>query len=416
MNSENSELILTKNEKLSLDELLHEKGLSNYDVIIEAGSQKGDNFMGKIARIIIKTTTTPELKLILKCSIRNGEFRTIFPHNRMFQREIFMYTKYLPELYKIQCTNQLQNGLMPVPHVHKYSWKDCNEFILMDDMKHHGYEMLDRRKYLNMDHCKLVLHQLAHFHGLGFVMKHTQPQLFEKWSSDKQTNMIASNLLRNTSYEQKLMEMFTRASLALDPFTDEDILRKFLAYKNSMLKNLMDLEDPEQKDNYCVFVHNDCWINNLLFQYENSSKIIPKKLCLIDWQISNINSPIKDVSYFLYQSTDPNLLTENFSKLMDYYYEQLTECIEKCHLSIETVYPYDIFEKHLKRYMRHGVHYMIITGALHLSNEDEIPNHTMNMDKDRFTEDTLNIRSKNDQLYNLRIRGVIKHAILNNFL
>ncbi|XP_044728472.1 uncharacterized protein LOC123292035 isoform X2 [Chrysoperla carnea] len=313
-------------EAETIDEIIREENIINFTKTIEAGSQKGDNYLGGIYRIIIKgidsiTKEPRELYLILKCSARGGEFRESFPHNIVFQHECYMYNEYLPKLYDIQKKYGIENGLKNVAKLYKYSTVDMDEFIVLEDMKQKGFVMLNRQECLDLQHCKFVLRQLAYLHGLGFVFKHKNQQEFQKM-----TEHLVSPFQHMDRPEFRIF-MENVAKKALGTLDENTNVYKGFVELQKNLHDTMDQLKIADKE-YSIVVHNDCWNNNFLFKYEDENDPTkPTNICLIDWQISELHSPVKDLSYFIYNCTSSELRNSHFNDLLNYYYEQLTQVI-----------------------------------------------------------------------------------------
>ncbi|XP_044728468.1 uncharacterized protein LOC123292032 [Chrysoperla carnea] len=409
-------------EAETIDEIIREENIINYTKTIQAGSEKGDNYMGGIYRIIIKgvdseTHNPRELSLILKCSARAGAFRESIPHNTVFKREVFMYDKYLPELYKIQEENGLENGFKKVAKLYKFCIDDLDEFLIFEDMKEKGFTMLSRLQYLNLEHCHFVLRQLAYLHGLGFVFKHQKPELFEKLTSNITNAFYELDNLKHNVFIEHMKAMTNKAAESLE--NDTENLKKFKDFQLQLRDKVEFLIKPEFVDKkYSILLHNDCWNNNILFKHENENiSTKPSDACFLDWQISELHSPVKDLSYFIYNCTSSELRNSHFNDLLNYYYEQLTQVITDCNCSIDVCYPRTVFDDHVKRFFAYGVIFALMTIPLVTSDSDDIPDHfNMEISDEQSGLSAFNFKTKNDAIYKIRMSGILKHAIANKFI
>jgi aminoglycoside phosphotransferase (APT) family kinase protein len=82
--------------------------------------------------------------------------------------------------------------------------------------------------------------------------------------------------------------------------------------------------DPEA---FNVLNHGDMWCNNMMFIYDSENKL--QDALLVDYQISNYGSPIMDLCYFLFSSTQFEIKLSEFEYFFQYYHENLTECLTK---------------------------------------------------------------------------------------
>lgn len=129
-----------------------------------------------------------------------------------------------------------------------------------------------------------------------------------------------------------------------------------------------------------------------------------------------MHSPVKDLSYFIYNCTSSELRNSHFNDLLNYYYEQLTQVITDCNCSIDVCYPRNVFDDHVKRYFKHGIVYALLLMPLFTSDSDEIPDHFSNESREENKDWITNIKSKNEDVYRKRMNSIITHAFENNFI
>lgn len=92
----------------------------------------------------------------------------------------------------------------------------------------------------------------------------------------------------------------------------------------------------------------------------------PVDVILFDYQLTRYASPVTDISYYLYMSTNGEFLKKHYDLIIEIYYGTLSAVLRQCDLEVDKVYPRSIFEKHLKDYSVLGliealVSMMIIT-------------------------------------------------------
>lgn len=130
-----------------------------------------------------------------------------------------------------------------------------------------------------------------------------------------------------------------------------------------------------------------------------------------------MHSPVKDLSYFIYNCTSSELRNSHFNDLLNYYYEQLTQVITDCNCSIDVCYPRNVFDDHVKRFFVHGAIFSLITIPIVTSDIDDIPDHyNMEISDEQSGLSAFNFKTKNDALYKIRMSGILKHAIANKFI
>jgi thiamine kinase-like enzyme len=92
----------------------------------------------------------------------------------------------------------------------------------------------------------------------------------------------------------------------------ETIASKLKNFGKKMISKSIDLYKRNDLS-FNVFNHNDLWINNFMYKYENS---IVKDVLLLDYQLSYWGSPAIDINYFLYSSVKDDVREKNFDKLI----------------------------------------------------------------------------------------------------
>jgi thiamine kinase-like enzyme len=78
----------------------------------------------------------------------------------------------------------------------------------------------------------------------------------------------------------------------------ETIASKLKNFGQTMISKGIELYKRDDRS-FNVFNHNDVWINNLMYKYENARV---KDVLLLDYQLSCWGSPAIDLNYFLYGS------------------------------------------------------------------------------------------------------------------
>lgn len=85
----------------------------------------------------------------------------------------------------------------------------------------------------------------------------------------------------------------------------------------------------KRKDSrFNVMCHGDIWANNVMFKYNKDSGKVEECL-LVDFQISNYNSPMLDLLYFIYSSTRHDIKMQKVDQILHYYHAQLVANLKK---------------------------------------------------------------------------------------
>merc|ERR1712071_715372 len=137
-----------------------------------------------------------------------------------------------------------------------------------------------------------------------------------------------------------MCQMFQK--LALKSAEDCILVLRHLDYKEASdwlqeqmqhLEGIFSLMDPSIAGPLTCFAHGDCWNNNILYRYDDSTgKVVEARL--IDWQILLLSGPGRDVHRFLTSSTTPEMRKEIGKQLIDHYVDSLMSALEKLGLSL----------------------------------------------------------------------------------
>lgn len=81
----------------------------------------------------------------------------------------------------------------------------------------------------------------------------------------------------------------------------------------------------------------------------------PVDVILIDYQLTRYASPVTDIAYFMYMSTEKELRGKHYETLLQIYYGTLAAVLRECNLNVDFIYPRYIFESHLQEYSVFGL-------------------------------------------------------------
>ncbi|XP_059621218.1 uncharacterized protein LOC132264899 isoform X2 [Phlebotomus argentipes] len=205
----------------------------------------------------------------------------------IFDREIDMYTKVLPEMKKIM--DSIGDNEQMSPRILYYSRE--LPIIIFEDITKQGYEM--NQEFWDFDNTIKILKKLAKFHALSFYMndnKYAHKMDFENYKPI---------LITEKSIDQ--MQTFVNGLSSLVEEIDtwpgfEDIARKLEGVIPTLLKAVLDIYKPNPEPGFNVLCHGDFNLKNLM--YKKNGKDIDNML-FIDFQMSFWTSPAVDLLYVM---------------------------------------------------------------------------------------------------------------------
>lgn len=191
MKNDDAEFIHLPNDiyETALNEIIKNNcNLSNQqcEIFCSAGSAKGDNYIGVVYRISVKSKedNLEKLNLIIKLPPQNAARREQFFARPCFVREIDFYDNLYPLYKKFQEEKGIdveKEGFHHVPFCYKTLVDDPYEGLYFEDLKAKGFEMFDRHKNVTKEQVVLVMKSLAKFHAISYSIKDQTPELIQSY-------------------------------------------------------------------------------------------------------------------------------------------------------------------------------------------------------------------------------------------
>lgn len=180
----------------------------------------------------------------------------------MFEKEGQFYTTLEPAL-SLQLT-ALGHESLRVPKNHHVCLDRGREFMIMEDLRIHGFRMHDRRKGLDTSHVVLVMKELASLHAASILLKINRgPELLnivlaKDWMNyDKATHDFL---------KVKYSGHVDNAIVTLEKVGGYDRTVAWLQRVKPRALEILE-EQTKNADVFNVVCHGDCWNNNVLFRY-----------------------------------------------------------------------------------------------------------------------------------------------------
>ncbi|XP_067004270.1 uncharacterized protein [Anabrus simplex] len=300
---------------------------------VKAAVAAGENFGSVLYRAtteytLSKRRTTQTYTLIIKTLPCDGIIRQMLELRKFFTKEIFMYRYTIPEMYET-----MQKYLSPGTSVEPIAPKEypCSleNTIVLEDLRILGYKVADRRKGLNLEHCLVVMKQLAVFHAMSFALYKRNPQIMFNFQENMYTEDNRHAVKGTIEPGLKVAAEVVETWEGFERFGSK--IRKLA---ETAVDRLLELIKPE-KDKFQVLNHGDLWVNNILFQYSfTTGEVMTARF--IDFQMSRFVSPALDLQYFLHTSPCEVVRTRCVDQLLQCYHSKLDETLRtlKCEADI----------------------------------------------------------------------------------
>ncbi|XP_045448230.1 uncharacterized protein LOC123656606 [Melitaea cinxia] len=389
--------------------------------LVVFGTDEIDCFLGGLHCVLIKGLregAKVNIRVLIKWHsnpIDRIHFRSAY------QRECVFYRHIVPRLVELQQSYEIIEGLkIKFPNCILADTEDNEEKIVLHF--NNDFKLLSRYCKLDFSHSSIVLKNLAKLHGLSFVLQKTSPNDFEYIRNlcDKDVQYADPD-----NIPELLFDYFKESLEIVD---NREIKAKLEEISPHILELLSKSTAPVR--NYSTICHADCWNNNLLFKYQvndinymlylsankyshisfptfkNTGKR-PVDVIFVDYQLVRYASPVTDISYFLYMSTDQEILCNHYDQLLNIYYGTLSAVLRQCSLEVSDIYPKEIFQKHLREYSVLGLIETLISMKIITADTDE----ALKMTKMKYylsePSGYSGCNTKNQAFYVERINGVV---------
>ncbi|CAG9830311.1 unnamed protein product [Diabrotica balteata] len=404
---------LSEQQKKIIDKVAKQNGFCDYQVVSNAGSFKGDNFMGIISSILIKSGDKT-LELVLKSAHTNEAFRKAAPLHDAYEREIYLYEHVFEEFKKFQEQYNIVDQFTSVPKAYLCSSEDGHEGLLMENLKTQGYKLWNKKLPMNPGHVKAVLKEYAKFHAVSLAMKDKSPEQFSKLTAKVYANVFEANPSFNN--EERLKEFVASAMasgyevVAGDSELTECLKRVESKVNNAFFKKL-------KKEKYKLVInHGDCWCNNFLFKYEDPEKIEnPSSLRILDWQLSSCSTPAYDISYFFIVNSSKEIF-DDYKTYLKLYHDTLSSQLLNFGCDPQKLFPYSLLEEHLQLLFSFGLYMSFMIVKIMVSESEEAPDFVEISEKNGDLVKGMSFSVKNMDEYTRRIKYIISFLRDNNYI
>ncbi|XP_055605523.1 uncharacterized protein LOC129753702 [Uranotaenia lowii] len=253
--------------------------------------------------------------------IPSGEIqRRVMEQNSIFPREISIYRDILPKVHGL--LQSIGYSTLISPRC-TFTTDDPKTMLVFEDLRQAGYQMVDRRKGLDLEQTRLVLSKLAKLHACSAVIYREDPTTMAA--------MMEGPISTNPNRQDFLVfyKMCARMIVRLveswkDPQFDEILLKLRNLPARAIEKGCQVYTRDESSFN--VLTHDDVWTSNLMFKYRDGSL---DDVLLFDYQLAYFGSPGVDLNYFLEGSVRNDVLFEFRLNFIREYYDELVETLQE---------------------------------------------------------------------------------------
>lgn len=214
-----------------------------------------------------------------------------------------------------------ESGFKEYPKCYQTIDLDLHECLLMEDLCVRGFKAFDRQKHdITVDHVHLFLRALAKYHAISLALNDQQPQKFQEFASNCPEIFIRRDNVIYREYFNNQTDLVINTIIG-DKYPDLLVKLKNL-YSKETIEVVLDLIDAESKEAAVVISYGDPNLNNAFFKHDKTGK--PIEICLLDWQMTRLASPVIDFLHYIFVCTTKTLRDAHYDSFLKVYYENLS--------------------------------------------------------------------------------------------
>lgn len=294
----------------------------------------GENFGSVILALNISIEQNDKkrtLNVVVKLPPKSAYLLDLFDSPLTFKKELAFYSAVAPEFLKLQKESGIPREELSIITPRFVAGRlglrnpqcfDEQAAIILENLKYHNYTTQDRIVGLDKVHMDFAISHLAKLHAITICTKLKKPEFFQK------TVLPTLDYSLNESTKNGLIDMVTKAHEDYKKIQEAesylDRIEKTIEYG---FRNTVTPEEP-----WTTMIHNDFWVNNMLFKYDESGKLINMKI--VDFQLTAYDYGVNDLIFFLISSSQKDVIDDYLDDMIDLYYDSFVDCLKS--FSVDT--------------------------------------------------------------------------------
>ncbi|KAF7271946.1 uncharacterized protein LOC143205173 [Rhynchophorus ferrugineus] len=276
---------------------------------------------------LVNTTTGEqwELYAVAKIVPNKSEIEKSYEIQTTFKKELGLYMTARDSLNKFLKSKGQLNGIeiMPTPFGGRFNidgsdTMDEHAVLIVSNLKKYGFRRFDKKRGFDLECSNTVLKALAEFHGSALGLKINHPEEFEQNIKNHLTDSHSSRSRHKITRDQ-MTEVLKEES-----FSCEVIQKATEIFDRRSIKN--------SREPWATIIHNNTKVDNILIRFDKYDR--PSAVKLIDFRLSEYQSPARDLLHFLFTSVQLDVLESHLDDLIDFYYHTLFNQLQK--LDVDT--------------------------------------------------------------------------------
>lgn len=297
----------------------------------------GENFGSLILAVtanIDENSSSRTLNIVVKLPPKSAYLIDLFNSPLTFKKELYFYSDIVPALNDLlsqsdfnekelnNFTTRFFGGRLGLKNPEKF---DSQAAIILENLTFSGYSVQDRITGMDIEHVQFAVKELAKLHAMIISLKTKRRDFFEN------TVLPALKPPANETAKKCVMDMIEKAH---ENIQNLEAAKPYLESVKKTLQcaNNEDVNSNQQDEMWATLVHNDFWVNNIMFCHDSSGHITGMKI--VDFQLCIYDNGILDLIFFLISSSKKEVIDNNLDEMIDLYYDSFVNFLNK--LGVDT--------------------------------------------------------------------------------
>ncbi|PSN31209.1 hypothetical protein C0J52_25883 [Blattella germanica] len=297
----------------------NDKAISVKNFSAMAAVPKGSNYLSTLYRVVAEDKSSIKYYLIIKTLPSGEHVQQFLTELKGFEKEECMYTKVFPAIYKIMKSatgkiRPLSARCLPC---------SVEDVLVLEDMKHLGYQMANRHNGLDLDHCKITVRALARFHVYSLELYKMNPEIMDAYEETLYTIHEERRAQRERHMELNIKKLATEIEgwPGYERFAEK--IKKLIP---GSIDRMAEYVRPK-RDSLNVLNHGDCWTNNMMFIYNKENGKV-EDVRFVDFQIARFSSPALDLQYLMCNCPNDEVRLFHRDTLLEEYHSEFCETLK----------------------------------------------------------------------------------------
>ncbi len=218
----------------------------------------------------------------------------------------------------------------PVPKCFLSQLDAQNDVLVMENLCFAGYRKYEAASHLtDIDHCKVVLRRMAHFHAIStLIQRDSEQKLAELYPFAVEASGFKRAFWRHVAPVRRVLSKYLEVSGKGGNSDKSDKSDQVDEHLEALFWKLVQLRAHPSDRRLSVLIHGRLDLCNIVFQYDEDVGGRPICAKFLDFSSLTVSSPAIDISYFLHRAVHPDVAAANHSALLHHYLRSHTEAIK----------------------------------------------------------------------------------------